>query len=112
MLPHQKDKRSGHVSGERCASLRNTHGWRRNDVFDKWCNDYVSWMLSGFMQRVAGWSDQFGRPGFNDVGNSLRFSGNIAHVHEEFVDGFRVDVEGLIEAAGDAGNTVRIREVS
>jgi len=38
--------------------------------------------------------------------NSLRFSENVAHVHEEFVDGFRVDVEGLIEAAGDAGNTV------
>src|ERR1700757_3114611 len=55
----------------------------------------------------TGGANQFGRPSLDDVGKFPQVLGNIAHVHEQFVDGFRIDVKSLVAAAGDAGDRVQ-----
>src|SRR5579862_5144413 len=64
-------------------------------------------MLSGFVWTGTGGANQFRRTSFNDVGKFLEVLGNVAHVHDEFVDSFGIDVEGLVDAASDAGDVVQ-----
>ena len=54
-------------------------------------------MLSGFVLTGAGGANQFGRPGFDNVGEFAQVFGNIAKIHKEFVERFGVDVDGLVE---------------